>query len=51
MKESKIGFVNQGSLESQGFDCMQNCNVLIKIFSGKDYVERIVLSTRENGNI
>jgi hypothetical protein len=38
----KIGIVIQGSLESQGFDCVQNCNELIKIFSNKDYVERIV---------
>jgi hypothetical protein len=50
VEKIKIGIVIQGSLESQGFDCVQNCNELIKIFSDKDYVERIVLSTWENEN-
>ena len=51
VEKIKIGIVIQGSLESQGFDCVQNCNELIKIFLDKDYVERIELSTWENENI
>ncbi len=50
MEKIKIGIVIQGSLESQGFNCVQNCNELIKIFTNKEFVERIVLSTRENEN-
>ena len=32
VEKIKIGIVIQGSLESQGFDCVQNCNELINIF-------------------
>lgn len=50
MEKIKIGIVIQGSLESQGFDCVQNCNELIKIFSNKSSIKQIVLSTWENEN-
>jgi hypothetical protein len=32
VEKIKIGIVIQGSLESKGFDCVQNCNELVNFF-------------------
>ena len=47
MENIKIGIVIQGSLVSQGIDCVNNCNELVDIYSKSPFVSKTVLSTWE----